>query len=161
MFEIEFRARFDEVKYDSLKAYLDQHAELLGEDNKDCYYFIFSDKLLKLVNNISKKTAKASLKLNRLGQGAAFEEIEFTFPQDQLEFAHKFFDAMALPVKTMHEGQQRINYVYRDCEIALKYSKTWGYHLEIEQVIDSVNKQPQFVKDMRNSMIQHGAALLC
>jgi adenylate cyclase class IV len=158
MFEIEFRARFDEATYNKLKAYLDEHAEVLGEDNKDCHYFIFPDKLLKLVHNISKKNAKISLKLSSLGQGAAFEEIEFTFPEGQIESARKLLDALALPVKTMHEGQQRVNYTYKGCEIALKYSKTWGYHLEIEQVIDRKEKQAEaevHIREVANELDVH------
>ncbi len=58
MFEIEFRAEFNKERFDELKKYLDAHAKNLGDDDKDCYYYIFSDKLLKLVHNTSQKTAK-------------------------------------------------------------------------------------------------------
>ena len=142
VFEIEFRAKFDEKKHAELKAFLDKNAESLGEDDKDCYYYILEDKLLKLVNNTSKKNAKVSLKLNRIGQGAAFPEMEFYFSPDEFEAARHLFDALALPAKIMHGLQKRTNYKYQDCEIALKYSEAWGYHLEIEQVVDSQEKQP-------------------
>lgn len=41
----------------------------------------------------------------------------------------------------MHGPQKRTNYRYKNCEIALKYSDAWGYHMEIEQVIDSEDKK--------------------
>ena len=58
MFEIEFRSVFDEKKYNELKSFLETKAESSEEDDKDCYYYIFKDKLVKLVNNISKGSAK-------------------------------------------------------------------------------------------------------
>jgi len=149
MFEVEFRSMFDLKKYNEVKEYLDKNADNLGRDNKDCYYYIFSDKLLKLVNSISKNTAKISLKLNHIGKGAVFPEIEFNFPRKEFDKAVKLFNALSLPAKVMHESQKRINYWYKNCEIALKYSNTWGYHLEIEQVIDSKDKQDKAKRQIR------------
>ena len=160
MFEVEFRSRFDLKKYETLKSYLDQHAEKLGDDNKDCYYYIFPDKLLKLVNNISKGTAKMSLKLNKIGQGAVFPEVEIYFPPDQFDVAHRLLDDLSLPAKVMHGPQKRINYRYRDCEIALKYSEAWGYHMEIEQVIDSRKKSLEAEVHIRRVADELGARLM-
>ena len=41
----------------------------------------------------------------------------------------------------MHSYQKRHNYLYKNVELALKWSKAWGYHLELEIVIDDYNKQ--------------------
>jgi len=49
----------------------------------------------------------------------------------------------------MHGPQQRVNYRYKDCEIALKWSDAWGYHLEIEQVVDSKENQPKAEAQIR------------
>jgi len=49
----------------------------------------------------------------------------------------------------MHGPQQRVNYRYKDCEIALKWSDAWGYHLEIEQVVDSKENQPEAEAQIR------------
>jgi adenylate cyclase class IV len=136
MFEVEFRSRFNLKKFNTLKKFLDKNAENLGQDNKDCYFYIFSEKLLKLVNNISKKTAKISLKLNRIGKGSLFPERELYFNPKDFKNACSLFDAFLSPDKKMHDFQERINYRYKNCEIALKYSKIWGYHMEIEQMID-------------------------
>lgn len=160
MFEIEFRTKFDSEKYKDLKAYLDQHAENREEDNKDCYYYIFQDKLLKIVNNISKRNGKISLKLNRIGQGSVFPEIEFYFLPDQFDVACRLFKELALPAKVMHGPQQRINYKYRDCEIALKYSEVWGYHMEIEQVIDSKDKRFEAEARIREVADELGVILM-
>lgn len=141
MLEIEFRSIFNKDKYDKLKKFLDSNAENLGEDDKDCYYYIFSNKLVKLVNNISKKSCKISLKLNKIGEGAAFPEYELYFPQDQLDTAKKILDNLVVPDKIMHGPQKRTNYHYGECEIALKHSDVWGYHAEIEKVVNSPIEQ--------------------
>jgi len=160
MFEIEFRTKFDLEKYNEVKKYLDTHAKNLGEDNKDCYYYIFSDKLLKLVNNTSKKTAKISLKLNRIGEGAAFPETEFYFIPEQFETAKILFDNLALPANVMHGPQQRINYKYGNCEIALKYSDAWGYHMEIEQMISRKDQQAEAESQIKKVADEIGVTLM-
>jgi len=132
--EVEFRSRFSKNKYLSLKRFLDLKAKNLGKDDKDVYFFIMPDKLLKVVNNISKKTAKIVLKLNKIGKGSDFEELEILIDPKTLEnwvtlFTHLGFHNM------MHTYQKRQNYEYKGIEIALKWSEVWGYHLELEILI--------------------------
>jgi len=74
--EVEFRSMFSEKKYNDIKIFLEKNAKDLSEDNKDVYFFILQDKLVKVVNNISKKNAKIVLKLNKIGKGSDFEETE-------------------------------------------------------------------------------------
>ncbi len=160
MFEIEFRAKFNKERFDELKKYLDAHAKNLGDDDKDCYYYIFSDKLLKLVHNTSQKTAKISLKLNRIGEGAMFPEIEAYFPQEEFDTMHRLIDALGLPAKVMYGPQKRVNYEYRGCEIALKWSDAWGYHMEIEQVVTSPEERENAEKQIREVADELGIALM-
>ncbi len=160
MFEVEFRTKFNKEKFDSLKKFLDANAENLGEDNKDCYYYIFDNKLLKVVNNLSKGTAKISLKLNKIGRGAAFPETELHFPSEQFQMARHIFDSLNLPAKVMHGPQERVNYLYKNCEIALKYSEAWGYHMEIEQVVDSREKQAEAETSIKKVAEELGVSLM-
>lgn len=160
MFEIEFRSRLNKDRFYSLKKYLNENAENLGDDDKDCYYYIFSDKLLKVVNNISKNTAKLSLKLNRIGNGAVFPEIEFDFFPKDFEKVKKLVDSLDLPAKVMHGPQKRTNYLYKRCEIALKYSDAWGYHLEIEQTVAFENDQKRAEGEIRNVAEELGIHLM-
>ncbi len=160
MIELEFRSMFSKEKYDSLKAFLNEKAECLGQDDKACAYFIFPDRLLKVVHNISKGDAKVSLKLNRIGEGAAFDEMEFHFAEEDFELAKKLFGNLQLNVKYLEESQQRINYIYKDYEIALKYGKTWGYHLEIEKMIADLGEQEQAEQDIRAVSDELGITLM-
>ncbi len=63
MYEIEHRVVLTEEAYKILTAKLEKGAVLLGSDDKEVSYYIFPDKLLKVVRNVSKGTAKLSLSL--------------------------------------------------------------------------------------------------
>lgn len=143
--EIEFRSRFDEKKYNELKNFLSSNAQDLGEDDKDVYFFIFSDKLIKTVNNASKKNAKIVLKLNKIGKGSNFEEIEVPIAQEDFGKVTTIFKAV-LTCDSMHTFQKRHNYLYKDVELALKWSEIWGYHLELEIVINSPSQKAETEK---------------
>jgi len=138
--EIEHRARFDEEKYNELKSFLDSQAKSLGVDDKDVYFFLFPDKLVKTVHNVSKGTAKIVLKLNKIGNGSDFEEIEIPIQPSDFEKATKLFIALETG-DYMRSFQKRINYLYKEVEIALKWSEAWGYHAEFEILIHDVQEK--------------------
>lgn len=140
--EVEYRARFGKSEYNRLLNFLTRHAKDIGKDDKDVFFFIMPDKLLKVVNNVSQKTAKIVLKLNKIGRGSDFEELEIPIQQDSVTAAVKLFKKLRLTDDIMRSFQKRHNLLYKGVEIALKYSKVWGYHAELEIVInDSKNKE--------------------
>jgi len=143
--EIEHRARSDKTTYDNISNFLNANAEDLGEDDKDAYFFLFPDKLLKTVNNISKKTAKIVLKLNKIGKGNDFEEIEIPIRPEDFNAATKLFVALRTG-DYMHSFQKRHNYLYKGVELALKWSEAWGHHLELEVVVSDLAKKEEIEK---------------
>jgi len=157
--EIEFRSRFGVKKYKALKRFLSVNAKDLGEDDKDVYFFLFPDKLLKVVNNISKKTAKIVLKLTKIGKGSDFEEIEVPISQGDFEKTSKIFTALHL-CDNMHSFQRRHNYLYKGVEIALKWSELWGYHLELEIVVDNKNKKQSAEKKISSVAEELGVKIM-
>jgi adenylate cyclase class IV len=139
MYEIEHRAVLTEEAYRALGERLAKEARLLGTDDKEVSYYIFPDKLLKVVRNISKKTAKLSLKLNALGTGSSFQEFEIPFPEESFETMKKVCDELTVPSQVISGTQKRTNYEYHGVEIALKWSEDWGYHVEFEIVIPDLS----------------------
>jgi len=139
--EIEFRSMFGRKKYDKLKRSLDRNAQDLGEDDKDVWFFIMNDKLLKVVNNVSQKNAKLVLKLNKIGKSSDFEEIEIPISQAEVEKAVKMFTGLGVTNNIVHSFQKRHNYLYKGVRLALKYSEVWGYHLELEIVINDKSEK--------------------
>lgn len=134
--EIEFRALLTPEKYRELEKFLQAKGEDLGEDDKEVTYFLFPEKLLKVVKNTSKSTAKLSLKLKRLGYGADFEESEIPISPDDIEKTIKIFENLGFK---HHDSavNQRHNYLYQGVEFALKVSSDlWQHHLEMELMVD-------------------------
>lgn len=140
LIEVEFRSLLKKEKYNNLKKFLDKKAKDLGKDNKNVYFFLLPNKIVKVTKNVSKKTAKIVIKLNRLGQGSCdFEEIEIPINLSDFNKTVKLFKE--LPFNQIQNSyQKRHNYFYDGVELALKYTKSWGYHLELEIMIDKKSK---------------------
>ena len=134
--EIEMRARFDQAAHDQLMSFLQQHGENLGRDDKHIYFYVLPDRLLKVVDNIAAGTAKISLKSNKIGQGAAFPELEFPIHREDALRAVQLFNGLGLE-HTMHDAfNRRHNFRYQGVDIAVKWSEAWGYHAEFEVLLD-------------------------
>jgi len=158
--EIELRSLLTKENYKRVKKLLEEKAVDLGEDNKDVYFFLLPNKIVKVVNNTSQKTAKIVIKLNRLGKGRSdFEEIEIPINPSDFEKAVKLFSA--LPFEQIQNSyQKRHNYRYQGVEIALKYSESWGYHMELEIMIDNLSKKEEAERKIRRVAQNIGVKIL-
>lgn len=141
IYEIEFRSRFNKSTYTRLKSFLEKNAKDLGEDDKNVYFFILPDKLLKLVNNISKKSAEIVLKLNKIGRGSDFQELTAKIPPEEINTLLRILKNLDIYSSIIESFQKRHNYLYKNVEIALKYSKEWGYHAELEIVVNNLKNK--------------------
>lgn len=140
--EVEHRARFSKEEHDRLLAFLHENGKDLGQDDKNVYFFTFPDRLLKVTDNISKNSAKITGKIGRIGEGSGFEEIEFPIDKVDIEKAVKLFKLFGFT--NVHDSfQGRRNFEYNGVEIALKYSDMWGYHAELEIVIEDEAKKDE------------------
>jgi len=160
--EIEFRTRFDEKEYKRLKSFLGEHARDLGEDDKNSHFFVFNNKVLKVVDEVSKNLAKIVLKLNRIGQRDYFPEIEIPITRSDVKKAVQIFNELNAEI-VVESFQRRHNYLYKGVEIALKYSDNWGYHAEFEIVVDGTDSEVSRVaakKQIRKVAAELGAKLM-
>jgi adenylate cyclase class IV len=137
--EVEFRALITKEKHDSLLSFLHKNGQDLGEDNKDVHFFLYPNKLLKVVNNISKNNAKLVLKLNKIGNGSDFQEIEIPFNPTDVDKAIQMFKVIGSE-EIQNSYQERHNFMYKGVEFAVKYTKTWGFHVELEILIRDQNE---------------------
>ncbi len=137
MLEIEKRGFLTEDKHDQLIRFFLKNGVDLGQDDKEVVYYIYNDKLLKLVHNLSKKNVKISLKTNKIGEGSVFPETEIIFNEEDFLKIKFILDTVANPDKKMEGIQKRRNFKYKNCEFAIKWSKEWGFHFEIEKMIDN------------------------
>lgn len=139
--EIEFRSRVTPAQFRKLERFLKAHARDLGRDDKDAFFFIMPGNLLKVENKISKKNAAVVLKLNKIGKGSHFPELEFPIEQKYFNQATHLFFSLGITKNIKRSFQRRHNYRYKGVDIAMKYSKTWGYHVELEVVVDRKAKK--------------------
>jgi adenylate cyclase class IV len=135
--EVERRARFDEATYDRLMKKLSKEAQDLGDDDKTLQFYLYEDKLLKIVNNHSKGTAAIALKLTRIGQDTAYRELP-QLPLDPIDVptAVAMFNDLGGFESTHQAFNRRHNFMYAGIEIAVKWSEAWGYHAEFEILLD-------------------------
>lgn len=134
--EIEMRARFDKDAHEQLLARLTQEAEDLGCDDKNIFFYVLPDQLLKVTDNTAVSSAKITLKASKIGQGAAFPETEFAIGREDVPAAVRIFNALGFE-DTMHQAfNQRHNFRFRGVEIAVKWSDAWGHHAEFEVLLD-------------------------
>lgn len=158
--EIELRSLMDKSEYQRLKKTLDKKSEDLGQDNKDVYFFLLPDKIVKAVNNESKGTAEIVMKLNRLGRGSSdFEELEIEINPKDFEKAVKFFSNLDFNQK-QRSYQKRRNYIYKGVEIALKHTDSWGYHAELEILVSSKKEQEKAENEIRKVAKELGIEIM-
>jgi len=148
-FEIEYRSIFDGKQYLQIQKFLKKNAKDLGEDDQDVSFFLLPDRIVKVSNKISKNTAKIVIKLNRLGRGTSdFEEIEISITPSDFEKAIELFSSLPFD-QIQHTYQKRHNYIYKDVEIALKHTDSWGYHMELEILVSDKSKKEEAEKKIR------------
>ncbi len=146
--EIEFRSQVDKKKYQTILDFLFKNGKDLGADDKRVWFFVMPDRLLKVTDNISKHSAKITLKLTKIGHGSSFEEIEFPIAEDDTEKAIRLFEELGHKY-LVEPTILRHDFLYKEVEVAVKYSKTWGYHLELEVMVSSKDEEAAAEKQIR------------
>lgn len=137
MIEIEKRGLLSELEYNLLRKKLQSESKFLGADDKYVEYLIYTDKLLKVVRNISKNNAMLSLKLNSVGSSSSYDETEIKIDESSFNDLQKIISHIAKPDQKIVGTQKRENYVFNEVEIAIKWSEDWGYHFELEYLIEN------------------------
>jgi adenylate cyclase class IV len=157
--ELEYRALITKQKHTELLEFLAKNGEDLGEDDKDVFFFLVPGKILKVVNNVSQKTAKIVLKLNSIGNGGDFEELEIPIDPREVDKSVELFEKLEL-AEMMRSFQKRHNYMYKGVEIAVKYSEHWQYHAELEILIDDLDQKSKAKKRIFDVAEQLGLKIM-
>lgn len=158
--EIELRSVFSKEKYNDLLLFLQQNcSQDLWEDDKNVFFFILPDKLIKVVHNISKWSAKIVLKLNKIGLWSDFEEIEIPVSTDEVAKAVMMFQKLGYN-EIQESFQKRHNFIFNNVEIAVKYSDSWWYHAELEIVVDDISKKGECEEMMQEVAHELGIKIM-
>ena len=144
--EVEIRGIITKEEFDKAKVFLDQKSSSKVEDNRETYFFIVPNLNLKVANAKSNGTAKIALKTGSESQ-IANEELEISIKPEDTETAIKIFNHLGFD-KYKRSDQIRTNYIYKELEIALKWSQDWSYHFEMEFVTDDNSKVEELKKQL-------------
>lgn len=158
--EVEFRARFSREKHDSLEGFLDKNARDLGQDDKDSVFYALPDKLFKVVDEKSQQKAKLVLKDSAVYDGNSSGEWELAIDPADYEKAVELFDHLGLPGIRCRVWQERRNYLYKEVEIALKYSEYWEHHAELEIMVSSPDQVAAAEARIRSIATELGLELM-
>jgi len=131
LIEVEVRGLLSKEKWLSLTSYLKQYSEKYEDDNKLSYFFVISNGILKVNDEITKKTAKIVYKYGDESKNI-LDEYEITINKKDVSKAVDMF--VNLGYKDVNRVQQkRINFQYKDTIFSLKDTPDFGPHFEIEK----------------------------
>lgn len=144
--EVELRGQMSEEKFNEVKKTLSEVSEKSWEDDRDAAFFVIPNVNLKVSKYVSKDKAKIVFK-NAHESAKSAEEIEIPIQGFDYEKAIRIFEELGFN-KYNRTEQKRTNYIYKGIEIAIKWSKDWSYHFEMEKVVERESEVEQAQNDL-------------
>lgn len=160
MIEVEKIAIFDEATYKQLPTKLKKlGAKDLGENHTENTFYLHSDYQLKVSSAISRGKAKIALKKKAIGDAAA-EEVECQIMPQDTALAEKIIDFILPDVQKIPTSQQRHDFELHGVTLSLKYSEDWGFHVELEKLVDDESNIPAALDEINKVGSQIGVTPL-
>jgi adenylate cyclase class IV len=155
-YEYEERAFLTEEDFFRVKELLEKQSLTRALDNKLSYFFVLPKQNLSIAQ--SEKKCVIKYKHGTPGIGNGFSEFEIPVDTKDCEQTIGMFKLL-LGIEPHLSEQFRINYVLKNnIEVALKYTETWGFHLEIEKTYSEDTDLPlakQEVEKIANELKIH------
>jgi predicted adenylyl cyclase CyaB len=139
--EVEVRSFVSCEKYDELKEFFGDNAELVSSDEQETHYFDCKHDLRIQKNE---HYSKVWFKKGNLHDDAR-EEIEIKFDKDSFEDAQKLFDALGYGVE-IKWFRKRLTYRWDGIDVMLDFTRGYGYILEMEILCDESGKDESLEK---------------
>ncbi len=111
-------------------------AKDLGENNTESIFYLGGNYHLKVSKLTSKNKAKIALKQSQYGDEFS-HEFEVHFAAEDAASAEKIMDVLLADKPKVPTTQKRHDFLLDTVEIAVKYSDDWGYHVELEKLVES------------------------
>ena len=127
--EVEIRSFISEEQYLHLLSFFKKEGQFLGEDEQVTYYF---DALQDLRIQKNKYYSKVWLKKGKLHDDHR-EEVEIKLPTESFETLERLFLALGYGV-SIKWFRTRHSFTWEMVEVAVDYTKGYGYILELEQM---------------------------
>ena len=129
MIEVELRSFLTKEQYDSLVCLFETYGNKIKEDEQITYYFSGAQDLRI---QKSKNYSKIWLKKGGMHDDAR-EEIEIMMPIEEFENLERLFVQLGYEVETKW-FRIRKQFLCRDIEVSLDYTKGYGYIIELERL---------------------------
>ena len=141
--EVEIRSFISPEQYGQLIDFFTSNGTFLSEDEQVTYYFD-SKEDLRIQKN--KFYAKVWMKKGKIHDDSR-EEIEIKVPVDDFEKLEKLFLSLGYVI-SIKWFRQRHSFRWKDLDVAVDYTKGYGYILELEQMAAEEDKEKvlQFLK---------------
>lgn len=157
-YEYEERAFLTEEDFFRVKKVLEDKTISIKHDNKVSYFFVLPEQNLSIAKNEKKCFIK--YKHGAVGAGNGFAEYEIPIDAQHCDQTVSMFNLL-FGIKPQTSEQFRINYVLPNgVEIALKYTQTWGFHLEIEKTYSNEEDKPLAEKEVEETAEQLNIRLI-
>ncbi len=134
--EVEVRSFISKEQYKELILYFTTHGTFLSEDEQVTYYFDCTEDL-RIQKN--KFYAKVWMKKGKLHDDSR-EEIEIKVPVDNFEKLEKLFLSLGYAI-SIKWFRMRHSFKWQDIDVAVDYTKGYGYILELEQMAGEQDKE--------------------
>jgi len=134
--EVEKRALLDESRYHELLVLLDERAEDKGENDTVSVFYLRERSQIKVQRNETARTAKIAWKSGGVDGAEQRHELELPIGYDDFDAANELMRAVVSDAQVFPTKQTRHDYLIDDIDVAIKYSDDWGYHAELEIVVD-------------------------
>ena len=123
-------AFLDQESYNHSTKHLVKSGAKLEDDDKTSHFFVLEDVNLSIAR--TQHDARIKLKAGQIGKGTGFDEIEV--PLANPESADEAVDIFRVltSLEPQKSEQFRYNVDYNGVTISLKYTETWGFHMELE-----------------------------
>lgn len=137
MIEVEKLALLpDKASHDQLITQLSSlGAKDLGENNTESIFYLGGTFHLKVCKQTSKHTAKLALKQSEYGDEFS-QEYELPISFDDAATAEKMMNIVLSKLPKVPTAQTRHDFLLDGVEIAVKHSDDWGYHVELEKLVE-------------------------
>lgn len=134
--EVEIRSFVTKERYEELLDFFKKEGELVNEDYQETYYFD-SKEDLRIQKN--KFFAKIWIKKGEIHDDHR-EEIEIKFDKDKFDELEKLFIGLGYNVE-IKWFRNRHSFKWQDLDIAVDYTKGYGYILELEKMSTEEDKE--------------------
>ena len=133
--EVEIRSFISKEQYEKLLDFFNKKGKKLYTDDQETHYFDTKEDLRIQKNNFFSKIWMKKGKLHETDR----EEIEIKVPKEDFTKLESLFSSLGYKVD-IKWFRKRHAFLWKDCTVALDYTKGHGYIIELEKMSDNENK---------------------